>query len=241
MVDNPAGPIPAVLLTGVTFKWPGQEPLLTIERLKIDQGETVFVAGPSGSGKSTLLSLIAGLLSPTEGQILVHGQPLSALSGPKRDRFRGDKIGLIFQSFNLLPYLSAQDNVSLAARLSPFRRERAIKAFGSVAAATESLLTSLDLEKESWLRPADRLSVGQRQRVAAARALLGQPPLIMADEPTSSLDADRRLAFIDLLLSECQKAGASVLFVSHDSSLAPRFTTQVSVSDLKPSKKNGPA
>jgi putative ABC transport system ATP-binding protein len=237
MVNGPAAlNEPAVLINGLTFNWPGQETLLAIERLTIAPGSSVFVAGPSGSGKSTFLSLIGGLLAPTTGEIWVGGAPLAALSGPARDRFRGDRIGLIFQSFNLLPYLSAFDNVALTAKLSSFRRQRAIATFGSVQAAIESLLTSLDLTPNLWSRAATRLSVGQRQRVAAARALLGRPPLIMADEPTSSLDADRREAFVDLLLAESQKAGSSVIFVSHEAALAPRFQERLAMTDLAPQK-----
>ncbi|MDR1607606.1 MAG: ATP-binding cassette domain-containing protein [Deltaproteobacteria bacterium] len=221
-------------MTNVAFHWPGQPRLIEIERLKIDPGDAVFVAGPSGGGKSTLLSLIGGLVLPDQGQIYLAGTNLATLSGPKRDRFRGDRLGLIFQQFNLLPYLSAFDNVILPARLSSYRRNRAIKAFGSVAAAAESLLKDLDLEKILWLRPAYKLSVGQQQRVTAARALMGRPELIMADEPTSSLDADREIAFVDLLLKESQKAGASVLFVSHDLALAKRFKSFLTIDNLKP-------
>ncbi|MDR2142065.1 MAG: ABC transporter ATP-binding protein [Deltaproteobacteria bacterium] len=230
--SDPAGE-PLVLVSQVSFSWPGQKTLLHLESLRIEPGESVFVAGPSGSGKSTLLSLIGGLIRPSQGEIRVAGVRLSALSGPARDRFRGDRIGLIFQSFNLLPYLSAKDNVTLPAQLSRYRWERARAAFGSVGAAAESLLTSLDLEPELWARAANKLSVGQQQRVAAARALLGRPPLILADEPTSSLDEPRRLAFVELLLRESQKAGSSVLFVSHDESLASRFQSRLALDDLR--------
>ncbi|MDR1577202.1 MAG: ABC transporter ATP-binding protein [Deltaproteobacteria bacterium] len=227
---------PAVLLSDVSFHWPGQEILLKINKLQLDPGQSMFVAGASGGGKSTLLSLIGGLISPTSGTIRVAGTSLSDLSGAGRDRFRGDQIGLIFQQFNLLPYLSAIDNVTIPVRLSSYRRGRALQAYGSIASAAESLLFGLDLERALWNRPAYKLSVGQQQRVAAARALMGRPPLIMADEPTSSLDADRQRAFVDLLLKESQKAGASVLFVSHDLSLADHFGIFQNMEDFKPSK-----
>ncbi|MDR0549742.1 MAG: ABC transporter ATP-binding protein [Deltaproteobacteria bacterium] len=236
VIENPSQDY-AVNLKNLLFHWPGQAPLLNIESLAIAKGESLFIAGHSGSGKSTLLNLIGGLIAPVKGEIWVEGVNLKALSGPARDRFRGDRVGFIFQSFNLLPYLSAQDNVALPAKLSAYRRDRAKEAFGSVAAAVESLMTSLDLSPDLWTRPAFRLSVGQRQRVAAARALLGRPPLIMADEPTSSLDADRRGAFVDLLLKESQKAGASVLFVSHEVALADRFGAYLTMESLRPSPK----
>ncbi|MDR1086239.1 MAG: ATP-binding cassette domain-containing protein [Deltaproteobacteria bacterium] len=231
MTDRISQP-PTVRLQNVSFAWPGQAPIIDIQELTVNPGETVFLAGPSGSGKSTLLNLIGGLILPQKGDVFLGDLTLSSLSGPARDRLRGDRIGFIFQEFNLLPYLSVEDNVTLPARLSLLRRRRAQEAFGSVQKSAQALLTGLDLEESLWSRKVTALSAGQRQRVAAARALLGRPPLIMADEPTSALDADHRLAFVDLLLSESRKAGAGVLFVSHDRSLADRFSVSLSFSSL---------
>ncbi|MDR1395069.1 MAG: ATP-binding cassette domain-containing protein [Deltaproteobacteria bacterium] len=219
-------------MIGVTFAWPGQAPVLLEAGWSLQPGERVFVSGPSGSGKSTLLSLLAGLLVPQKGRIRILGRDLASLSGPQRDRFRGERIGLIFQQFTLLPYLSVLENVMLPARLSPWRGKRAREDDGSAEKGAGRLLAGLSLDRQLWSRPVRKLSVGQQQRAAAARALLGRPPLILADEPTSALDADQREIFADLLLQEAQKAGSSVLFVSHETSLAGRFDRSLPLSAL---------
>lgn len=215
---------PVVDLTDVVFAWPGQQAAcLTLDRFRVAAGEHVFVSGASGSGKSTLLGLLAGVLVPGQGRLLLKGTALRDLSGAQRDRFRADHIGIIFQQLNLLPYLSVLDNVLLACKFSALRRRRAAQQGASPAAAAGMLLTRLDLPEPLWRRPAARLSVGQQQRVAAARALLGRPELVLADEPTSALDAGRQAAFMDLLQRECRAVGASLVFVSHDERLATRF------------------
>ena len=175
--------------------------------------------GPSGSGKSTLLNLIGGVIQPAQGEVRLLGQPLATLGTAARDAFRAAHTGFIFQQFNLIPYLSVLDNVLLPCRFSPRRAERA----GDETQEARRLLSALDIAAELWTRPANRLSVGQQQRVAAARALLGKPEIIIADEPTSALDAGRQAAFLDLLLAEARAAGSSVLFVSHDLALADHF------------------
>lgn len=216
-------PDPAVAIEALRFGWPGQPDLLDLPSLRIGRGERVFLEGPSGSGKSTLLNLLAGILLPRAGRLQVLGQDLSALRAGGRDRFRADHVGFVFQLFNLLPWLSARDNILLACRFSPQRRAR-IAAAGSTPAAEAARLSGrLDLGTALLDRPAAQLSVGQQQRVAAARALIGRPGLVVADEPTSALDADRQQAFIDLLLEECAAAGAALLFVSHDARLAAHF------------------
>ncbi|HSM23175.1 MAG TPA: ATP-binding cassette domain-containing protein, partial [Rubrivivax sp.] len=135
----------------------------------------------------------------------------------RRDAFRADHVGYVFQQFNLLPYLSVLDNVRLPCR---FSRRRAARA---PADAAEHLLARVGLAEALWRRPAAQLSVGQQQRVAAARALIGAPELVIADEPTSALDTDLREAFMDLLLEACAGAGSTLVFVSHDDRLAARF------------------
>ncbi|MDR1545929.1 MAG: ATP-binding cassette domain-containing protein [Deltaproteobacteria bacterium] len=214
---------PAASIRRLRFSWPGARFGLHVESFEVGPGEKVFLSGPSGCGKSTLLSLLAGVTSPSSGEVVLDGVPLGGLGGPARDRLRGDKIGFIFQQFNLVPYLSVWDNVLLPCRFSPFRRRRAAEAFGSERLAAESLLTRLDLAPDLWRRRASKLSTGQQQRAAAARALMGRPPLLLADEPTSALDEDRRLAFLRLLTTECRQAGSSLLFVSHDRRLASEF------------------
>jgi len=225
--------VPAVLLENAVFAWPGQrQPTLDIPLFSVSPGEQVFMHGPSGCGKSTLLGLVAGIISPASGIVSVNGVRLDELGGTRRDVFRGDHIGLIFQQFNLIPYLSILENVLLPCRLSSLRHERARAQAGSAAAEVKILLERLDLSPSLWGRPVNQLSVGQQQRVAAARALIGRPSVLIADEATSSLDADRRKAFLRLLLGECRSAQAALLFVSHDRSLADDFATVVYLPEL---------
>jgi putative ABC transport system ATP-binding protein len=220
-----ADTIPAIAIGGLRFRWRPDRPwVLDIPTFALAAGERLFLAGPSGSGKSTLLALIAGIHQATEGRVTVFGADLTALSGSARDRFRADRLGVIFQMFNLLPYLSVLENATLPCRFSAARRARAIAAAGSANAEARRLLVHLGLDNPDLeRRTAAELSVGQQQRVAAARALIGRPELIVADEPTSALDADRRLDFVELLRRECASAGAALLFVSHDRSLAGHF------------------
>ena len=202
---------------------------LAIDELVVASGSTLFLYGPSGCGKSTLLGLLAGVLLPRTGVVALHGKAWSQLSGARRDAFRANHVGYIFQQFNLLPYLSPLENVLLPCRFSALRQQRAGAQGGSAHAAAESLLARVGLAASAWSRPAAQLSVGQQQRVAAARALIGQPEVVIADEPTSSLDAALRDGFMDLLLGECRAAGSTLVFVSHDERLAQRFDRQVSL------------
>ena len=225
---------PIVELSNARFSWGAASPIvLDIESLCIAQAERVFLRGPSGSGKSTLLSLLAGVVVPREGTVRVLGQDLGALGDAARDRFRADHIGFIFQMFNLIPYLSVVENVCLPCGFSDRRRLRAMRAGASVEAEAVRLLTHLDMADAGVLRrPVTDLSVGQQQRVAAARALIGAPELVIADEPTSSLDADRRSAFLDLLFRECARDRTTLMFVSHDASLAPQFDREISFAGI---------
>lgn len=219
-----AAPAPAVVVSAVRYRWPrAQVDCVAIDELVLAAGERVFLRGPSGSGKTTLLSLVGGVIQPQAGTVMVAGQALERLSAGARDRFRADHVGFVFQMFNLLPYLSARDNILLACRFSAARRARLNARNTSPAAELARLAERLDLGGDVLARAAAELSVGQQQRVAAARALIGRPSLIIADEPTSALDADRQQAFIDLLRGECAAAGAALLFVSHDLRLARHF------------------
>ena len=223
----------AVRLSEVVFSWPGQaRETLRLPHFAVSGGEHVLVSGPSGSGKSTLLSLIGGILVPTAGLVFVGGQGLSRLTGARRDAFRGDHIGFIFQQFNLVPYLSITENVLIPCRLSAARRTRASARSGSPEKAAASLLERLDMAPALWNRPVTKLSVGQQQRVAAARALVGAPPLIIADEPTSALDEEHRSAFLRLLVQECEEARASLIFVSHDQGLARIFHRHIRLTEI---------
>jgi putative ABC transport system ATP-binding protein len=216
-------PPPVVSLRELRFAW-DRKPVLDIPALDIRAGERVFIQGPSGSGKSTLLGLIGGVLRADAGDVRVLGQSLGGLSGSRRDAFRVAHVGFVFQMFNLLPYLSVVENVLLPARFSRERRARArAKGLGALGEALR-LLNELGLNDADLLgRRVTDLSVGQQQRVAVARALLGSPELIVADEPTSSLDADMKESFLSLLFRECAQAQATILFVSHDSSLGRQF------------------
>ena len=216
------------------YRWPGQtHDCLNLADFTLAAGERVFLHGPSGSGKSTLLSLVSGVLAARSGKLSVLGHELTQLSPRQRDHFRVDHIGFIFQQFNLLPFLSVAENVALPCHFSQLRRQRAEQRHGSVSQAASALLSHLGLvDPALQARRADSLSIGQQQRVAAARALIGQPELVIADEPTSALDYDAREAFLQLLFAECRAAGSSLLFVSHDQSLAPLFDRSLSLSDL---------
>lgn len=208
----------ALLLLGLRYRWPGA-PVDTIDldELALQPGDTVFLRGPSGCGKSTLLSLAAGVLLAQAGEVRLLGQSWAALGASARDRHRADHLGYIFQQFNLLPYLSVLDNVRLPLQFSRRRAQRA------GAGAAERLLERSGLASSLWRQPAGQLSVGQQQRVAAARALIGAPEVVIADEPTSALDEPLREAFMALLLQSCAEAGSALLFVSHDARLAGRF------------------
>ncbi|MBL8201647.1 MAG: ABC transporter ATP-binding protein [Chromatiales bacterium] len=223
----------AVELRDVVFGWGRGKPLLDIARLEVAPGERVFISGPSGSGKSTLLGLIGGVLTPGRGTVRVLGESLGELSSARRDALRVDRIGFIFQMFNLLPYLSVRDNVALPCRFSARRRARALTEATDIRTEAERLLGHLGLSDPALLdRRVTELSIGQQQRVAAARALIGRPELVIADEPTSSLDADARADFIALLMSECTAAGSAIVFVSHDRSLAGQFDRQLDLLEL---------
>jgi putative ABC transport system ATP-binding protein len=222
-------------LADVRFAWDGigAPAVVDIRSLRIARGERLFLRGPSGSGKSTLLSLLAGVAVAQSGAVRVLSQDLAALGGAARDRFRADHVGFIFQMFNLIPYLTVLENVMLPCGFSERRRGKARQAGGSVRDEAVRLLSHLDMAQPSLLRrPVTALSVGQQQRVAAARALIGAPELIIADEPTSALDADRRQAFIELLFKECARERATLVFVSHDATLAGLFDRALEFAQL---------
>jgi putative ABC transport system ATP-binding protein len=223
----------AVDISELSFSWDGHNPFLEIERLQLERGERVFIEGPSGSGKSTLLSIIAGVVTPQKGTIRVNGKPISALSRAQRDRFRADHIGFIYQMFNLIPYLSVIENVTLPCRFSRSRRDRAAGRSAGFEAEAMRLLEKLGMgETDVIYKSATELSVGQQQRVAAARALIGSPEVIIADEPTSSLDSDHREAFIQLLFKECDRKQTTLVFVSHDKTLEKLFDLTLRLADI---------
>ena len=214
----------------IRYAWPGSgRDVLAIERLDVAAGRKLFLHGPSGCGKSTLLGLMAGVLVARQGSTALLGQDWAALHGGARDARRADHVGVIFQQFNLLPYLTVLDNVLLPCR---FSRLRAVRCTGSPLLAAQSLLQRVALPQALWARRADALSVGQQQRVASARALIGAPELVIADEPTSALDGALRDDFMTMLLGACDAAGSTLVFVSHDDRLAARFDERLSLPDL---------
>lgn len=224
---------PAIALSDLKFRWtPKGPPVLDIPSLTVASGERVFLRGPSGSGKTTLLNLLGGVMRPQHGTISLGGTDITALSGTQRDRYRADHIGFIFQQFNLVPYLGLIQNVTLPCQFSKQRHAHGSQN-GSLNAEARRLLTHMQLDVDMLAdRPVSTLSVGQQQRVAAARALIGAPELIIADEPTSSLDADARSAFLSLLGEEIARSDATLVFVSHDAGLADGFDQILELSDL---------
>jgi putative ABC transport system ATP-binding protein len=224
---------PIVNMRDVSFAWPGSRRFaLTIAAFTLARGERLLLLGPSGSGKSTFLSLLAGIVVPDRGSVSVLGTDLGTLSSSARDRFRAEHFGIIFQQFNLLPYASVIDNVMLPLAFAPERRMRASKDGTDVVTARRLLgQLGLDASLIDGAR-ASSLSVGQQQRVAAARALIGAPELIVADEPTSALDRTHQLAFLDLLFADLDRAGTSLIMVSHDETLASRFSRVVRLDEI---------
>jgi len=221
-------------MSGVRFRWRRRDPLiLDIPALEVARGERLFIKGPSGSGKTTLLNLLGGVAVPEQGRIEIAETDIAVLDGARRDAFRADHVGIIFQMFNLVPYLSLIDNVVLPCRFSSARRERALRRAASLDEEARRLLAAMQLDADATAsRSVAELSTGQQQRVAAARCLIGAPELVIADEPTSSLDADVRRSFLDLLFGEIGQAGSTLIFVSHDSSLAGAFDRTLALADI---------
>ena len=200
--------------------------VLNIDELKIFSGEKIFLFGPSGHGKSTLLNIIAGVLEVSEGHVEVLNTNLHKISQSSRDHLRGENVGYIFQIFNLIPYLNVKENIILPCLINK-KRAQGID-FNSQA---DDLIKILGLTDHALKNVTD-LSIGQQQRVAAARALIGNPQIIIADEPTSSLDEKNTTDFMNLLLSEWEKRKFTLVFVSHDTSLKKYFPRTISLPDI---------
>lgn len=214
--------------TDIRYRWPGNEfDTLKIAEFALNQGERLFLRGPSGSGKSTLLAILGGVIVPQQGQVTCCGHDLTRLRGAKRDRLRADSMGFIFQQFNLLPFLTVTENVLLPCRYSKQRAKVAGASEKELVNEAHRLLDALGIDQTLFKKRARETSVGQQQRIAAARALIGKPALLIADEPTSSLDSDTRFSFIELLMNEAQASGASTVFVSHDRSLENEFDRSI--------------
>lgn len=224
----------SVLLADVTYRWrPDLPPVLDIPAFSVAPGERVFISGPSGSGKTTLLNLIGGVSLPNTGEVTVLDLRLKDLSPAKRDAFRADHIGVIFQLFNLVPYLSLVENVLLPCRFSKRRHARATEEGGDPESEARRLLVHMGIpESDLDSRRVTDLSVGQQQRVAAARALIGAPELLIADEPTSALDESSRQSFLDILFETAARNRQTLIFVSHDQRMEALFDRHVVLSDV---------
>lgn len=214
---------------GLSYAWASSPVRVAIDELQVTPGARWLLEGPSGSGKSTLLQLLGGVILPQRGEVSLLGVNWSSLSAAQRDMRRADNVGFIFQQLNLVPYLSALDNVLLPCRFSAGRRREAERG-GTPVEEAMRLLGSLGLGPDDARgRNAARLSVGQQQRVAVARALIGRPALVLADEPTSALDAANRDTFMRLLFDEAAKTETAVVLVSHDTGLRPFFDRRLTL------------
>jgi len=224
---------PVIQINKMHFRYDDNvDDVLQINDLQVYDGEHLFIQGASGSGKTSLLNLIAGINRPYMGSVQVLGHSLQELSAMQCDQFRVDLLGIVFQQFNLLPYLSVLDNVKLPCWFSKRRHLLAGGSANELKQAAQSLLMELSLAETLYNQLANRLSVGQQQRVAVARALIGQPKIIIADEPTSSLDVENRERFLELLFLEADKQKSTVVFVSHDSHIAQYFPRVIDLSKL---------
>jgi len=224
-LSQPASPhSDALRIEALRFRYaPRGEWTVNIPLLAMTRGEQLLMAGGSGRGKSTLLHLIAGLMEPGEGRVMVAGQDVHALSGAARDLFRGRNVGMIFQTFNLLHGFTALENVMAALMFSGIAPS---EHRGKAAA----LLSRLGIERADAMT--DELSVGQQQRVAVARAVVCDPVLVLADEPTASLDPDNAEGAMDLIQQVCREKNAALLCVSHDPAMEERFPKHARLDDL---------
>lgn len=215
-------------ISNLHFQWPDRHAFsISVPALEVMCGETVLLLGESGSGKSTLLSLICGIMLPDHGSVRVDGTDITRLSMAQRDRFRAEKTGVIFQQFNLLPFGSVLDNILLPLRFAPARRKRVKDSHAQAG----NLCNALGLPKDMMVK-ASALSVGQQQRVAVARALIGQPPIIIADEPTSALDVVSQSNFMSLLFEQVQAQGTTLVMVSHDARHGRHFDRVLHLEDI---------
>ncbi len=207
----------------------GRSPQATTFRLPqwhVEKGDKVFLHGNSGSGKSTLLNLLSGVLAPQSGSIKLLGNNTTALSNAKRDLFRAQHIGVVFQTFNLIPYLSVKGNIELAVH---FAKGNTKGAKADVTQRMLSLLDTLKLSADILERPVKQLSIGQQQRVAIVRALINTPEILLVDEPTSALDASARDAFMEELMSTATASQTTMIFVSHDQALSAFFSNHTDI------------
>ena len=218
-----------IKIDSVRFYWSKKSSFKRfVPNFEINKGEKVLLLGESGSGKTTLLSLICGFLNPLSGSISINGSTINKLSSKTKDEHRADNIGIIFQQFNLLPYANVVDNIVLPLYFSKVRSANVTNQRESALNLCKQLRLPDDIDQYK----ASSLSVGQQQRVAVARALIGNPSLVIADEPTSSLDTDAQQIFLDLMFEQISNNKSTLLMVSHDRSLAERFDRLIDINEV---------
>jgi ABC-type lipoprotein export system ATPase subunit len=215
-----------IAISDLEFQFPHSDFRLAVPALEIAGAERVAIIGPSGSGKTTLLHLISGILSPSRGAIRVLDHDLSTLSDAGRRAFRVAQIGLVFQSFELVGYLNVFENILLPYRLNP-----ALKLTPEIKARVARLAGETGIEHRLGYFP-HRLSQGERQRVAICRAMLPEPPLLLADEPTGNLDPLAKQRVVDILYQQVERTGATLLMVTHDTEIAARFPRVLNCRDF---------
>ncbi|RLA49604.1 MAG: ABC transporter ATP-binding protein [Gammaproteobacteria bacterium] len=206
-----------ITITDLRFQYSGSDFALQVEQLVIAAAQSVAIVGPSGSGKTTLLNLLAGVLLPDRGQVRVGNEIVSALNDNARRNFRIRQMGMVFQNFELLEYLSVLDNILL-----PLRIGSGLEATGELRSRAVELAGHVGIGDKLKRYP-NQLSQGERQRVAVSRALLLQPALVLADEPTGNLDPSNKTVVLDLLLDYARTHSATLITVTHDQELLPRF------------------
>jgi len=209
------------------FSYPRGDFRLRVEHFNVAAGERVAVTGASGSGKTTLLNLVAGIVTPARGTVTVAGEAVNALGDAARRAFRITRVGFVFQDFELVEYLSVLDNI-----LHPYRISGALKLDDAVRARARTLADRLGIG-DKLARGVTDLSQGERQRVAICRAVLPHPRLLLADEATGNLDPENKFRILDLLFEEAAEVGATVLAVTHDHALLPRFDRVVDFADFR--------
>jgi putative ABC transport system ATP-binding protein len=215
-----------ICIENLAFHFPKSDFRLAVPSLRVAAGQRTAIVGPSGSGKTTLLHLIAGILTPDRGTIHVADQQVETLGDARRRAFRVARIGLVFQSFELLSYLDVYENILL-----PYRLNRALRLTSDVRRRVAQLAEETGLTHRLRYFP-HRLSQGERQRVAICRAMLPEPPLLLADEPTGNLDPSAKHQVVDLLFQQLDRTGATLVMVTHDMEIAGRFAHVIDCRDF---------
>ena len=200
---------------------------LNIKNFKLNKSDSILIYGESGLGKSTFLNLLSGTISPQKGNIDILGTNISNTSSSIKDKIRGDHFGIVFQTFNLLPYVSVKNNILLGKAYSSIKQSK------SNNDEIKELMDKLSLNYEDLInRKAYELSIGQQQRVAVARALIGKPEIILADEPTSALDKSNQKEFINLLFKSIDENEQGLIMVSHEHKLSNKFKKVKNITEI---------